>query len=1504
MPLKRIAAQSPDQLSLDLHGEGFEGSVESKGIFSATYLNRHLRKSQDFGAVTDCEPVFRIAAERWRQHAAGLSRQNEAFTCSTWIEPLLDALGWSRMPQQLMPNDLGTRKRPDYCLFTSSDDFTASSEADPQTLFRKSATVLEAKSWGHPLDRLSSKETPGWFPSQQIQDYLNHAKDANGRRFFNWAILTNGKEWRLYTDRSSVGAYFSFHLVRGTEFCSFDDFRLFCTLFRSQSFERSEDGSCFLDHVREESLRVQADLETNLRRRIFSVLEDLGTAFVSCEENRIAEKDFAEVYGNSLIILYRLLFVLYAESRGLLPVRAYGPGSNRRYAGEFSLARLVERLRNRTLYADNAFTGLYEELLKLFHLVNGTHPRQNEALGVTRYNGGLFNHTQHSRLEDWRIGDNDLANVLRQLIFAQPPARAGQTQGQLSTDEAIDYSTLEVRQLGDIYEGLLGAHFERVGGRLELRNENGENHRHGIYYTPDWIVQFLVRETLSPILHEIQGSDDVRRALKANSEERRRDNSFALAVLRTNLVDPAMGSGHFLVRATEWLADEIMRHPTTQPMTLQIVPQGQRRISREEILARGKIPVSPGIPQEQAELAYWRRRVVEACIYGVDINPMAVELAKLSLWLTCIAPDEPLNFLDHHLRQGNALLSVTPEDLNRAPVPTPDKAPETFDLRGQLQSALGGVIQSTLSIEGQASTEMEVVKNKERLWKEARQKLAPFLELANLWLAALDGVPTDELNYISAAKFLTGAENLDGDQKRKARRFLDSIQDKFAEKIRDLAPFHWRLEFPDVFYGDDGQPLPPETCGFDAVLGNPPYVSVHTAMESGNRKMRDALERRCGYLEDLYVHFADLGFQLLRQNGGFGFIVSDTFFTLASKLRLREMLQSRRLDWLGQCDPFDATVDAAIFVARKAAPMPDHHFRFVQARPLRRSDGTKTTPEKALPSLPPEGQIVWEQADGSIRAGKVRHTDAAELRVHDVPLALFLNAHKKAFFEPRSCTLALFERFNDRVKHLVAEWWEKIEDSRAFATHFAEIQRYHQSLQPGDISLVGLIAEGGQGMRTANNARFLAYLEGTPQAEDIEEKSAAWSQAWLKDAQVAPVFRELLRKAGGNPSRPTADRAAWETAVHALRERFDAGKLGFGRTSLFRIAPRNLIATDDDFHFSFEKRRHELLLRWRGEPLFAPFWNERDLLREIDRRKLREEPDLTAIDFCKLLADLRAWIAKENQQRASVNGLGGRNNLLKQAIPISTLGLRSSEDYRDPSDGPRVAAIYNGLFGRGQFVPFRKGDPEGSRWIDNEPLYCDWSSNAVDWLSSSPLARWQGHKFFLTAGVTWTAVANHVALKARLQEPCIFDADSMRLTPCAGTMSAEAFACLLNSDVLSFYKMRFIQHTQKWEIGNLRQIPIVVPTEEQHTILHELATLAIAAKRHEFAGSAPDNALVSRVRQIGKALRGNAPAYLQPSAQGFLLETPDACLEIIEKAVNWEAEKLYGVEGIGPFDEF
>lgn len=1525
MPVK----QRGEQLALGLGESTGETAAFCRGVFSLPYLRDHFVRSENFPLADEVQSLYETTKSRWHENLPGLRKQKEAYTRTAFLDPFLSELGWQFIPETELPKG-PTRKRPDYCLFpTAESRQQAAAQTDTTDVFRFADSALEAKKWQHPLDEVSDRETPGWFPSQQVQDYLRHAKDRTGKRFFDWAILTNGNSWRLYCDQAANDAFFEFRLAEGDTFCSLDDFRLFVGLFRPSAFTRTG-GRCLLDNVREESLTRQAALELSLRKRIFDVLEDLANGFRDHSGNHITPAEFTALYDNSLILLYRLLFVLYAESRALLPIRPHGYGSNKLYREKFSLARLVDELRDRTKFADDAFTDLYDQLLKLFHLINGDNEAQNKATHVARYNGGLFNPALHPLLEKWKVGDAALARVLRQLIFAQPPARASARQQQIAIDDAIDYGSLEVRQLGDIYEGLLGAILaENSKGRLELQDENGENHRHGIFYTPDWIVRYLLRETVQPLLDGIESSPAVQTALNAKSDEKKRDNSFALAVLRLNLLDPAMGSGHFLVRATEWLAEQIVYHPTTRLMTEQIVHNGSGRRAREDIMKADRIPVPPGISQEQAEIAYWRRRVVEACIYGVDVNPLAVELAKLSLWLTCIAAEEPLNFLDHHLRHGNSLLSASPDELGHSPTATAQQRqePPVFT-RDELPCALAALIRENVDIEKNTSTEMELVKQKEQRWKQVRGKFQPFLDCADLWLAAYDGLPLDELNYRLLVRDAITPAELDNKEKAEARKLRESMADELATKRGALNPFHWELEFADVFFQPDGKPRSAAERGFDAILGNPPYVSTHTSSAEG---WRNALERRAGFLDDLYVHFSELGFQLLRPGGGFGFIVSDTFFTLASKERMRLLLQSHTLTHLGQCDPFDATVDAAIFVARKLGVAPSgcsvcadtrtqdlvrtlpakagtpNQLLFLQARPRKAPDGKPTRPDKGLETLPPSDKIAFTattKLTGTLgEASHTAHEAHDTIRVHRVPATLYRVAHKRAFFEPRPGTLRLFEKFNEPVKELVSEWWERIETSQKFADNTPAIRAYQQRLKPGDITLVGLVAEGGQGMRTANNARFLGFLAGTPQADNLLARREQWTKRWQADPQIKTAFLHLLTQHGGDTTKPTKDSAAWEACIEPLRAQFKPERLGFSKSDLYRVVPKELVADESDFKFAWQQRKEALLKRWRVAASLADFWTAE--LEESEprqrARKLHKAKTASDADFCLLCQELQNWIAEEN---------AARKKQKKPPIPRDAIGLRSAEDYTDPADAPRIATIYNGLSGRGRFLAFRKGDQEGNRWLDNEPLYIDWSCQNVVWFfensgrpeSGMPVMR-NAH-LYLTSGVTWTAVANHVAMKARLQEPCVFDADSMRLTPRADVIAALAFLALLNSDVVSFIKMKFIKHTQKWEIGDLRQIPLVMPTPAQAATLESLANLAFTAKRLTFTGQSPSHELAAVVRALGEKLEQHAPAYLHPSAQRKLLATATDCLEVIELAVNWEAEKLYEVAGLGPFDDF
>lgn len=569
----------------------------------------------------------------------------------------------------------------------------------------------------------------------------------------------------------------------------------------------------------------------------------------------------------------------------------------------------------------------------------------------------------------------------------------------------------------------------------------------------------------------------------------------------------------------------------------------------------------------------------------------------------------------------------------------------------------------------------------------------------------------------------------------------------------------------------------------------------------------------------------------------------------------------------------------------------DEELFFVQAR----YSSKDSKPEKELPKLLKLSHLSFTGMTADVA---VHHGSQGCLRYHKTPIRVYREAFRRVFFEPRPTVLQLYKRFNDPLRELVDTWWDRI---KKFSENLDSIHDYNSTLKPGDITLIGLIAQGAQGMRTGNNARFLGYLEGTPQARDLEIKRDRWTRTWMLNPKIKAEFLRILEQVGGDSRNPTASVAAWEVSVELLKAKFDARReLGFNRTALYRIVPRELIATSDDFSFTWKRRKTELLHRWQSQPELQDFWESKDLFLENPKRagKLRlDVQDISDEDFCKLCMELVAWWERENERRKAARPR-------RLTIPRETLGLRPSENYTDPADAPRISVIFNGLSGRGQWVPFRKGDPHGNRWIDNEPLFIDWSSNSVDWLSTASEARWQGHQFFFKDGITWTAVANHVAMKARYQGPCVFDADSMRLTPFPEVLDPLAFLALLNSDVISFFKMRFIRHTQKWEIGDLRALPLVIPTEEQSARLKQLAENAISAKELSFSGQLPGQDLVAYIKELNGALDAEAPVYLRPPAQLRLVRTPVDCLDTIQLAVNWEAERIYGVEGLGPFDEF
>jgi N-6 DNA Methylase len=415
--------------------------------------------------------------------------------------------------------------------------------------------------FGHPLSQISKHQQR--YPHQQIRDYLQESDSIV------WGILTNGEVWRLYCRDAKASHYFALNFEVALK--SVEDFKIFLVLFSSAAFARDAQSKCRLDQVRESALATQAELEADLRERIFTIVEILANGFAERPENKITDADLPRLYENSLIFLYRLLFILYAEGRLLLPVEP----KSRKYYKQLSLARLLTSLKNFTEYDSQTQTRFYRDINALCLVINGTDKKANDEFGVPRYHGGLFDPDRYPLLKEWAVADAVLADVLRQLMFTSE--KSGQ---KFVPFESVDYADLGVQQLGSIYEGLLEHHFVREGGRLVLQTDKAERKATGTYYTPDYVVKYIVEQTVTPLLEEIEQREPVKAARAAG----RQDNSFADEVLKLDICDPARGSGHFLVEATTFLADQIVYHPTT-------------KFQAEFV---------KGESQEETEIAYWR----------------------------------------------------------------------------------------------------------------------------------------------------------------------------------------------------------------------------------------------------------------------------------------------------------------------------------------------------------------------------------------------------------------------------------------------------------------------------------------------------------------------------------------------------------------------------------------------------------------------------------------------------------------------------------------------------------------------------------------------------------------------------------------------------------------------------------------------------------------------------------------------------------------------------------
>jgi len=877
----------------------------NRDLFSNYYLDEHLPETEEWDEVSDEELREKREEIRklWDREKGTVADRTESGLEEKFIRPMFRKLG---IPFEVEETVQRGQRRPDYGFFPSEDAARKAFDhkKDGGDFYAEATAVADAKRWGRPLDTRGSGEHKRDFenPSYQIHVYLQEVDAAQ------WAVLTNGRKWRLYYGPTShrLDSYYEVDLPTILEDGDLDDFKYFYLFFRQEAFLEDAGGDGFLDDVYDESNVFAQELGEDLQDNIYEAIKILSEGYLQYSGNDLEEEDLDLIHDSSLIYLYRLIFVLYAEAEG----RQLLDTDNEIYEDQYSLNALKQEVAEELDSADPKYRdwqdNLSSRLDELFSLIDQGSKSQGipeEDLYIPAYNGGLFrtdpdeDDSDEARfLANHTVGDAYLARVVELLT------RSRNGGGKIF----VDYSSLDVRHLGSVYEGLLeyqlhvaeealtlddgeyvsadeGEDVVVDEGEVYLTTGSGERKATGSYYTPEYVVEYIVDETLGPLV------DDIREDLVGQTTYRKGDkeagtfaDQFAERIFELKVLDPAMGSGHFLTSAVDYLAREII-----DAQEKQAEQQGIETIDEDQ------------------DINWARRKVAQRCIYGVDLNPLATELAKVSLWLRTLAAEQPLAFLDHHLKTGNSLIGSDIED-----VLTDDDdgvgtesgqltLQQSFDrTRQQAIEHVMDRFQDLLSIDNET---LEDAKEMEDVYDEVRDDplYQHLIAMANVHTAEQFGldVPADAHKRMAEALRDDSWEDIEGqDWHQSAQRIAE-----------DQRFFHWELEFPIAFYKQDGGRK--RDAGFDAVIGNPPYLAFQEGSEAVREYFRTQYQTAHRNY-DIYVLFVEKAINLLHEEGSwFGYIIPNKFITSQYGEELKQFIpENSQIDSLidfGDGEVFD-----------------------------------------------------------------------------------------------------------------------------------------------------------------------------------------------------------------------------------------------------------------------------------------------------------------------------------------------------------------------------------------------------------------------------------------------------------------------------------------------------------------------------------------------------------------------------------------------------------------------
>ena len=515
--------------------------------------------------------------------------------------------------------------------------------------------------------------------------------------------------------------------------------------------------------------------------------------------------------------LYRVLFLLYAEARGVVPT--WHPV----YRDAYALSPVCEQITRGE--RPRALGPMLHAVMRLARL-----GCEIDALKVTAFNGRLFDPRHAPLVDRLAMDDAALAGVLRGLTSRAGPRGRGRIR--------VRYEDLGVEQLGAIYERLLD---ERRDGALQAsirtrRAAASPRKSSGSFYTPRAITEYLVRRTLAPL---VEGASP--------------DRILALRVL-----DPAMGSGAMLVAACHYLSHAYER---------AMVDQGVCRAGDLDAPERTRI----------------RRTIAQRCLFGVDANPMAVELARMSLWLTTLAADRPLSFFDHHLRVGNSLLGATPADLARSPLtgrPATQTRARSLFAEIDPHDALRASMPDRLRLVSLPDDSVSAVREKAHLFASLESRhspLAGWRRALDTWCAWATWPQSERVAPQVWRDLIAVALGRPG---LLAPHLRDEWAGRIDEHARQHRVLHWPLAYPEVFVDRDGAPR--HDAGFDAIIGNPPWDMLRSdgGTSRDSASTMTTFVRQAGIYTgaheahaNVYQLFVERSLQLLSPRGRLGLVV-------------------------------------------------------------------------------------------------------------------------------------------------------------------------------------------------------------------------------------------------------------------------------------------------------------------------------------------------------------------------------------------------------------------------------------------------------------------------------------------------------------------------------------------------------------------------------------------------------------------------------------------------------